>query len=189
MLTSLTALTMRKFFCKNYENDPDLYPKPSLYTLPTQTGQLTDVGVFNFGENQLTGTVPTQLGQLTAVTTGGSGGWIQGNSLSSSLPTQIGGLTRFVSEFHCAGNKLEASLPTEIAGLSSMVSRVQHQQQHKHHITLAAVGAGVNIPSSRLTTPDTLPPVKLGSKGAGCSEENAAGYLFQRAQRGLLYEK
>ena len=85
--------------------------------IPSELGNLTNLGTLGLQGNRLTGPIPSDLGKLTKLT------WmsLESNQLSGSIPPELGGLAD-LQWLYISGNRLTGSIPPELGGLSNLKS-------------------------------------------------------------------
>ena len=84
-------------------------------SIPSELGDLTNLGTLGLQGNSLTGNIPTELGNLTNLT------WLSldSNQLSGPIPTELGNLTN-LGTLELGSNQLDGNIPTELGNLTNL---------------------------------------------------------------------
>ena len=84
-------------------------------SIPSELGNLTNLGVLSLSYNQLSGSIPSELGDLANLGVL----WLDSNELSGSIPLELGNLDNLYSLW-LNGNQLSESIPSELGNLANL---------------------------------------------------------------------
>jgi hypothetical protein len=93
-----------------------LYNNQLTGEIPLEIGNLSNLTYLNLGDNQLTGSIPSEIGNLTNLT----GLWLYSNQLTGTIPPEIGNLTN-LTVLGLSENQLTGSIPSEIGNLTNLI--------------------------------------------------------------------
>ena len=84
-------------------------------SIPSELGNLTNLGVLSLSYNELSGSIPSELGNLANLGVL----WLDVNQLSGSIPLELGNLANLYS-LYLGDNELSGSIPLELGNLTNL---------------------------------------------------------------------
>ena len=86
-------------------------------SIPSELGNLDNLGTLSLSNNQLSGSIPSELANLANLGVL----WLDRNQLSGSIPSELGNLDN-LGTLYLGGNQLSGSIPSELGNLANLES-------------------------------------------------------------------
>jgi len=132
-------------------------------TIPPEMGDLSELTLLNFDENDVQGTIPSELGNLTNLTYLN----LSTNSISGTIPPELGQLTNLV-ELILSANALTGDIPVGLGNLTNL-TRLDFGNNNLTGNIPGGLGNLANLTWLRLA----------GNNMTGCYDPNLANWCGQ----------
>jgi hypothetical protein len=86
-------------------------------SIPSEVGNLVDLGFTRHSQNRFNGTIPTEIGRLTLL----QELWLQENTFTGAIPSEIG-LLKELTDMRFNANNLTGTIPDELYDFNMLAS-------------------------------------------------------------------